>query len=78
MLCCGTSSEMRFDEFEVTPLETKVLGDLAVYTGSSTQVGSREGATLMAASSGMRFNETTNAEYVVSGLSAYEVHANWK
>ena len=24
---------MRFDEFEVTPLETKVLGDLAVYTG---------------------------------------------
>ena len=33
MLCCGTSSEMRIDEFEVTPLETKVLGDLAVYTG---------------------------------------------
>lgn len=78
MLCCGTGQEMRFDEFEVTPLETKVLGDLAVYTGSSTQVGSHEGATLMAASSGMRFNETTNAEYVVSGLSAYEVHANWQ
>lgn len=78
MLCCGTSSEMRFDDFEITPIETKVLGDLAVYTGSSTQVGSHEGATLMAASSGMRFNETTNAEYVVSGLSAYEVHANWQ
>ncbi len=78
MLSCGTSNEMRFDDFEITPIETKVLGDLAVYTGSSTQVGSHEGATLMAASSGMRFNETTNAEYVVSGLSAYEVHANWQ